>query len=290
MSSQTFRVTKLAWISILSLWAVVSILVLIDPSLRTNPIEAPWEFIDIPAIVIFIVTLIIMIILMYALLKRFKKKSTNSIKLLLMAYIAFLVVMAASLIVEIVHFTVLLNDFLNRTIFTFTAVALINWFLFIMEIFDGGLTYPRDSQLQSTSQFKANWVKILLSLALLGLFLVFLTKSVWIKLTTTESILQTIPVLVIGVLDMLSLLVKPVKMLKKVEGENEKLGLRALFLSGIVLLVFFIFYVIHNISGIGLEAEAARATRGVFYYLSMVAIPVFCTLNYVGIIVPARGK
>nr|MDO8084600.1 hypothetical protein [Candidatus Sigynarchaeum springense] len=288
MANQTLNVVRFSWIAILSYWAVVMVIVLGTPTIYGSIIQEPWDFIDYAAIINFSVSIVVTVVLVLNLVKRYKERPSNTIRILVMAFIAFISLLALSLVVEFAFFNTLLNDFLNRSIFVFTAMAMINWVLFTLEIFENGLHYPLEATDLHRDQIRKNWVSVLVFLGLLVLFLVILTKSVWVKITAIESIIETLPVIVIGLYNMVALIVKPLKSVRATKSKEERIGLYALFLAGVVLVLFFVFYIIHNIQGIGLEPQEARAARQIFYYLSMTSIPVFCFLTYLGLVYPLK--
>nr|MDO8109584.1 hypothetical protein [Candidatus Sigynarchaeota archaeon] len=188
-------------------------------------------------------------------------------------------------------FTVdLVNNYLNRSIFIFTAFGLMCWYLFVIDIFEGGLHWPFESATLPRKTFIKNWIMSIVLFGMVVIFMIFLTKSIWTKLNIVEMMLQTIPVLIITIFDMVSLLYKPFKMVKKVETKRERIGLLGLFLSGIILLAFLVTYIVHNLSNQALDPIAAYHARGIFYYLSMIMIPVYCIFNYIGLIYPVKEK
>ncbi|MBN2152862.1 MAG: hypothetical protein JW839_15530 [Candidatus Lokiarchaeota archaeon] len=288
MASQTLNVVRLSWLAILSYWGIIMVIVLATPSVYSPVIQEPWAFVDYAAIVNFLAAIAVNVVLVMNLAKRFKARPSDTIRVLILAFVAFIALLALSLVVEFAYFNTLLNDFLNRSIFVFTALAMINWVLFTLDIFDNGLHYPLEANDPHRAQIRRNWVSVLVFFGLLVVFLVLLTKSVWVEITAAESIFQTLPVIAIGVFNMLALLVKPLKSVRATKSKEERVGLYALSLAGVALVLFFAFYIVHNIQGIGLEPQEARAARQIFYYLSMAAVPAFCTLTYVGIVYPMR--
>jgi hypothetical protein len=106
----------------------------------------------------------------------------------------------------------------------------------------------------------------------------------------TETLLETVPILAIAVFDLVSLLVKPAKLLRKVEAGVERIGLMSLMLSGIFLLGFMVTFILYNLSGIGLTPIDGYHARNAYYYVSMALIPTYCAFNYLGIIYPMKNK
>ncbi|MEX2726174.1 MAG: hypothetical protein Q6353_002880 [Candidatus Sigynarchaeum springense] len=288
MASQTLNVVKFSWIGILSYWIVVMAIVLGTPSIYESIIQEPWDFIDYAAIINFSVSIVVTVVLVLNLVKRYRERPSITIRILIMAFVAFITLLSISLLVEFAYFNTLLNDFLNRSIFIFTVLAMINWVLFTLEIFENGLHYPVDANDLHRAQIRKNWISVLVFLGLLVVFLAILTKSVWVKITAVESIIETLPVIIIGLYNMVALIVKPLRSVRATKSKEERIGLYALFLAGVTLVLFFVFYIIHNIQGIGLEPQEARAARQIFYYLAMTSIPVFCFLTYLGLVYPLK--
>ena len=289
MPSITFKILKLSWISIILYWIIIGFFVFLNPSLPANLLVEAWGF-DAAAVTIFSISIGVLTYFVYKLLVRLHKKPSQTIKMLLFTYLGFIGALVMSLLVELLFTVDLVNNFLTRTIFIFTAIGLISWYLFVIDIFDNGLYTRVDPAVQSRAQFMTNWIKVLLLFAMIIVFLAFLTISVWSTLTVAETLLETVPVLAIAIYDLVSLLVKPAKLLQHVASKVERIGLLALLFSGIILLGFLITFIIYNLSGVGLAPQEGYHARNAFYYISMVLIPVYCAFNYLGIIYPMKNK
>jgi hypothetical protein len=90
--------------------------------------------------------------------------------------------------------------------------------------------------------------------------------------------------------DMFTLLVQPIKLIRRTVDPHEKAGLTALFLAGVCFFCFIIFYAAHTISISGNPAELQYYMRGSMYYLAMSFVVVVCTLFYLGIVYPMKKK
>jgi hypothetical protein len=289
MSSITFKITKLAWAAIAIYWAIIALFMVLDPALPPNVLVEPWGL-DVAAVTIFIVAIMFLLYLVYNLVARARSKPTNTIKMLLITCIAFIGALAMSLLVEFLFTIDLVNNFLTRTIFIFTAIGLVSWYLFIIDIFDNGLYLHPDKSVQARGQYLTNWIKVVLLFSMIVVFLYYLALSVWRPLSIVETLLETVPVVAIAIYDTISLLVKPVKLLRNVEAKVERIGLLALLLSGMALLGFMITFILYNLSGIGLAPQDGYHARNAYYYVSMILIPVYCALTYLGIIYPVKNK
>jgi hypothetical protein len=287
--SITFKALKWAWIALAIYWGSAAAFVFFDPALPSNLLVAPWGF-DAAAVSIFVGSIVFLCYLVFKLATRLQKKPTTTIKMLLYTYVGFIGALAMSLLVELMFTVDLVNNFLTRTIFIFTAIGLISWYLFIIDIFDGGLHARMDLAIQSRGQFITNWLKVLLLFGMIVLFMAYLTISVWRPLSVPETLLETLPILAIAVFDLVSLLVKPAKLLRQVEAGVERTGLLSLLLSGIVLLGFMVTFILYNLSGIGLAPIDGYHARNAYYYVSMALIPTFSAFNYLGIIYPMKNK
>ena len=290
MSDQSFRILKLSWSAISIFWIIVLFFVLADPSLQSGVIDpTPGVSHDIGAIIIFCTALFLLSLLIYKIFIRVKIKPSNSNRMLLLAFISFFGAVATSLFVELVFFNHVITRYLNCTIFLFTGLGLLSWFMFIIEIFEGGLHYPYNSEKQNKAQFYKTWLGIIIFLGFHPTYLGYLVKSIWAGLTTIETILQTFPVLLVGIFIMVGLFVNPWKILKIVENRREKIGMIALFLAGVFFMAFFISYIIFTLSVADVSTPAeVFPRRWPFYYISITMIPLFCVFSYIGFVYPAQ--
>jgi hypothetical protein len=287
MPSITYKLIKYSSAAILIFWGVVTCFIIFDPTLPPNLLVDPWGF-DAVAVIIFIVAIVVFAYLVSRLIMRLKQKASNTSKMLLFTYLGFIGALSMSLLVELVFTVDRMNNFLTRSIFMFLAIGLTSWYLFIIDIFDNGVYARADPAVQGRGQFIANWFKVLILFVMIVIFVVNIAESVWRTLSVTETLFGTLPVLAIIIYDMISLLVKPAKMMRDVDSRIERIGLIALVLSGITLLVFFITFVFYNFSGMGLSPHDAYHARDVFYYVSMISIPIYGVFNYLGVIYPMK--
>nr|MDO8111420.1 hypothetical protein [Candidatus Sigynarchaeota archaeon] len=95
MASMILKLTKLAGWSIGIYWALIALFVIFDPSLPPSIFIAPWGL-DWAAVVIFVASISIILYLIRDLNKRRHVKQTTTIKMLLLAFFAFLLALAMS--------------------------------------------------------------------------------------------------------------------------------------------------------------------------------------------------
>lgn len=286
--NRSFAAIRVTWLAVAITWVVVTVAVLVDPRVAGELLVPPWGL-DGIAVALFIAAIAILVVLEVNLFSRYKKKPTGSMKMLLLTFPAFTGALGVSLLLEFAFFNDFFGAYMNRTIFVFVVLGLFNWFLFIMEVFDGGLQHPFDGSGLDHGQYRRNWAGFALLVGLMSTFMVFLIKSIWGNLTPVENVLQLAPVLVIALFDLFSLLVKPLKIWRVAASRKERIGLLALFSSGLVLLLFLASFIIHTFAVSDMDPIDAYIARGVFYYLSMACLPAFAFLNWLGLIYPVAG-
>ncbi|MHA1371834.1 MAG: hypothetical protein ACTSRA_19200 [Promethearchaeota archaeon] len=292
MVKRTIFLFKLILIFLSCYWAIIFSHILYLASAYDSWLIEPWGM-DYLAIVIFIMSGAILGILLYSLIRRFQEKKTSSIWLLTIIFTLFLASLVLSLLLEFLFFIDIIGKFLNRTIFVLLTMGMAGIIFFVLDIFEGGVNYPFDPSIQSHSRFIRIWILVIITVAFIILFICYLTISIFRALTPVEFILETLPVLFIVAVDLFSLLFKPLAIYHRTENKHERIGLIALFLSGVVLLLFLVFYIIHNIlisTYILPQEQYLHRMDYPFYYLSIVLIPVFLAFSYLGLIYPIGKK
>ncbi|MHA1697641.1 MAG: hypothetical protein ACTSWN_02245 [Promethearchaeota archaeon] len=291
MIIKTNQLFKLILISLTIYWIIVFGYV-VYLALYDNWLIEPWGR-DNLAITIFVISICILGFLDYSLMRRYQEKKNPTVWLLMIIFTLFLASLILSLILEILFFIDIIGKFLNRTIFILLTMGLIGIIFFVLDVFEGGVNYPFDPSAQKHSQFIKIWILLTVTISLMILFIYYLTLSIFRPLTPIESIFETIPVLFVVAVDLMSLLIKPWIIYKYTERKPEKIGLIALFISGLVLLLFLVFYIIYNSLVSNYELPVDQYLHRMdypYYYLSIILIPVFLLFSYVGLIYPIKKK
>ncbi|NMC03974.1 MAG: hypothetical protein GYA24_02120 [Candidatus Lokiarchaeota archaeon] len=290
MANQSLFLLKVLWITFMAFWLVVFAAVLLDPSITTTSTAFG---LDPYASTIFAASLGILVYMEVKLALRYKARKSTIVAILWFTFLAFSFTIGFSLVAELyvaAPFIPIVNNFLNRTIFVFTLLGFFNLVFFIIEVFEGGLHYPYVPASQARPEFVRVWITVLSSFGLICIFMYYLVRSIWVDLDATELIIQTLPVLVIALVDMFALLVQPFKLIHRVPDAHEKAGFIALFLAGISFVCFIVFFIVHTVSVSGHPYYEQYHMRGIMYYLAMSFVVFVCILFYLGIVYPMKKK